>query len=189
MWSLILTPEFFEVLAPRQVLAVGLACWNSYLFAMPFVYRHVNLIDLPSFYTFRASVTDGCLGGIHPGCWVQTLQISFDLDDLSTKSFQKFSDILQVTSNLFCLNICYSHFGCNWVRHLKDIALSFPLTLKVLHLKPLGDEQEVYEGPNKVRCSEFSLTPDINLRTRRNIYQGPRKAFGATSPGLLPWPT
>lgn len=120
-----------------DLLTIQTICWDTASLVQPYLYRHVNLLDLDAFTSFSEAVAKGRLD---PAQCVRTLQISFNTEGLSTKFFEHMSTTLFALKHLHCLLLCYSHHDLKFVFNLRNLATYFPPSLKELHIKPILEE-------------------------------------------------
>lgn len=178
-------------MSPSQVLAVSFGCKASYRITIPFVYRNVNLLDLDSFESFETALASRRLEEVCIGEFVQTLQMSFSVGGNLKEGFlDRCCRIFEALPNLRCLNLTYSHFDEEGLAYLKAIAPSFPGTLKMLHLKPISDEGELWDPNGSEVCSSESSPPsavDLQFRIRTKPLVASQMDLGVRMSGPPSW--
>lgn len=138
IWGRILSREHLRTfLDASDLVIIQTICWDAAIIIQPYIYRHVNLLDFNAFTSFSEAI-EKCQ--LNPGQWVRTLQISFDTEGLPKSFFKSLSKTLSALERLHCLLFCYSHHERTFVFNLRNLATSFPPSLKELHLKPILEE-------------------------------------------------
>lgn len=136
IWDRIFSRENIKMFDASNLVAIQLICWQAAALIQPYIYRHVNLLDLEAFTSFKGAVKSQ----LNPGQWVRTLQISFNTQELQNEIFDEMSAMLFALKNLHCLNISYLHHDENFVPHFQVLATSFSSSLKEVHIKPIFEE-------------------------------------------------